>query len=310
MNTLDGKKVLVAGGAGFLGSYICRALLQAGAQVTVLDILPREKIYNLQDIESDVNIITGSVTDEKCVFNSVQGQNAVVDASFPLAKCDPGPGRQYIEVGTLGVYNLLKAVLHTGANLVFSSSISVYGVQNYTPINEKHPTEPILLYGATKLAGENYCKIMQQRYGCNVVILRYSDLYGPGLGRNGAPAAFLSKVLAKKPLLIRGGGKQIRSYLYISDAGEAVVAALKCFKQGGVFNIAGKKAISIIELAQIVRRATGVSVPIEYISDSETDKRHYSIDGTLAEKEIGFYPRVDFEEGLSLTFEWLKGRSK
>lgn len=305
MDNLKGRKVLVAGGGGFLGAHICRTLLQAGADVTIFDIIPVNVMHNVNDIKTKVKIITGSVTDEKLVFMAMQGMDAVVDVSFPLAKCDPGPGNQYIEVGTVGVFNILKAAFSQGAQVIFASSISVYGVQRYTPIDEKHPAEPMLLYGATKLAGEKYCSIMCRNHGCKVVILRFSDLYGPGDGRNGAPVAFLKKAVEGAPISIRSDGKQVRSYLFITDAAQAVACALINFKQGGVFNIAGCEAMSIYELAEVVRRVTGKNVPIEFITESASDPRKYIIDGTLAGKEIGFNPQVNMIDGLSKTLEWL-----
>ncbi|WP_207545241.1 NAD-dependent epimerase/dehydratase family protein [Desulfoscipio geothermicus] len=310
MDGLDGKKVLVAGGGGFLGSYICKALLQEGAEITVLDIIPGSKMKNLEDIRSGIHILNGSVTDEESVFYAVQGMDAVVDVSFPAAACNRDLDKQYVSVGTAGVFNLLKASLSQGAHFIFASSISVYGVQQYTPINEQHPVKPFLLYGATKLAGENYCRVMADQYGCKVIILRFSDLYGPNNGRNSAPVNMLRKALNREPLPVTGDGRQVRSYLYITDAAQAIVCALKNFRQGGIYNITGPKALSILELAGAVRQVAGVNVPVRFMTNTGLDPRNYNIDGTLAAKEIDFRPRVDITKGLALTLEWLEGRSE
>lgn len=309
MGRLIGKKVLVTGGGGFLGSHVCAALLKEGAKVTVLDILPEQKLSNLAHIKSQLNILTGSVTDLEFVLQAMRGMDAAVDTSFPAAGCDRAPDNQHVAVGTVGVFNLLRAALSQGANFVFASSISVYGIQQYTPINEDHPRAPFLLYGVTKLAGEYYCRIMAEQYGCKVIILRLSDLYGPRDGRKCAIVNFLTNALKGEPLSIRGDGNQVRSYLFATDAAEAVVCALSNFKQGGVFNITGREAVSILQLAKIVQDVTGAQVPFKLIVGNGVDQRNYVIDGTLAENELGFRPRVTMLEGLAMTLNWLKERN-
>lgn len=306
MGDLAGKKILVAGGDGFLGAHVCKALQQAGAEVTSLDIKPLHRCRNLARLAPGVKTVTGSVTDENLVDQAVRGMNAVVDASFPLAQCDPGPGEQYIAVGTVGLYNLLKAAWRERAQFVFASSISVYGIQQYTPVDEGHPLKPVLLYGVTKLAGEHYCRVMCERYGCSVVVLRFSDIYGPGEGRHGAPVNFLYRALRGEVLLVRGDGRQVRSYIYASDAADAVVCALKHFKPGAVYNIAGTEPVSILELARLARKISGVAVPVDLVPGSDPDPRNYVIDGTLAAREIKFRPRIDMYRGLAHTLKWLK----
>lgn len=308
MLEIKGKKVLVAGGGGFLGSHVCQGLIKEGAEVAVLDVAPGEKLHRLARLEPRPVIITGSVTDGKTVTDAVEGMDAVVDASFPAAGCDRNPDNQHVAVGTVGVFNLLKAVLQHGSRFVFASSISVYGVQKYIPVDEGHPLEPVLLYGATKLAGEHYCRVMAKNYGCRAVALRFSDLYGPGDGRNGAPLNFLRKALRGEPLPVTGDGQQSRSYLFAADAARAVVQTLKNFRPGGVYNITGTEPMTILELAETVRRVTGARVPVEFMPGSAADCRNYIIDGSLAQREIGFVPQVSMAVGLSLTLRWLSGR--
>lgn len=308
MDRLEGKKILVAGGGGFLGSHVCEALVKEGAKVTVLDVVPEEELSNLAHIMPKVSILTGSVTEAGVVFRAMQGMDAVVDISFPAAGCNRDPENQHIAVGTVGVFNLLRAALSQGAYFVFISSISVYGVQQYTPIDETHPTAPFLLYGVTKMAGENYCRAMVEHYGCKGLILRLSDIYGPRDGRKCAIVNFLNSVIRCEPISIRGDGKQVRSYLFVADAAEAVVCALSNFKPGSLFNITGKESISILQLAELARQVGGRQVPINFMPDSELDQRNYVIDGTLAGKELGFNPRWAMTSGLARTLDWLKER--
>ena len=190
------------------------------------------------------------------------------------------------------------------ALVVYASSISVYGRQLYTPIDERHPLDPVLLYGVTKLAGEYYCKVMAREYGLQVVMLRFSDLYGPGLGRDNAPVVFLKRARAGLPLVVRGGGKQIRSYLFATDAAMAVYLALtNPAAVGGVFNIASDETVTISGLAQKALQITGSKGEIVY-EDGWVDEREYRIDSTLARTVLGFKPLVELETGLRKILAW------
>ncbi|MCK4827117.1 NAD-dependent epimerase/dehydratase family protein, partial [bacterium] len=184
---LKGKKVLVAGGAGFIGSHVVDELVKSGAVVTVLDDLSSGNIKNLNHIRNKIKCIHGSINDYQQVVSAANNQEVIIHEGFPAALCDLNPDNQFIETGTLGTYNLLRAAAENESIFIYASSISVYGKQVSDPINEKHPLDPLITYGATKLAGEGYCKAFQNEYGLNCVILRYSDVYGPRFNRTGAP---------------------------------------------------------------------------------------------------------------------------
>jgi UDP-glucose 4-epimerase len=304
MDVLSGCRILVTGGAGFLGSNVARLLQQKGAVITILDNCRPGYERNIVDLLEKAQFIRGDINDENVVKRAVQGKDAVVHTAFPVTQCDRSLERQYVVVGTVGLYNVLKEAHAQRALVVYASSISVYGRQLYTPIDERHPLDPVLLYGVTKLAGEYYCKVMAREYGLQVVMLRFSDLYGPGLGRDNAPVVFLKRARAGLPLVVRGGGKQIRSYLFATDAAMAVYLALtNPAAVGGVFNIASDETVTISGLAQKALQITGSKGEIVY-EDGWVDEREYRIDSTLARTVLGFKPLVELETGLRKILAW------
>jgi UDP-glucose 4-epimerase len=304
MDVLSGCRILVTGGAGFLGSNVARLLQQKGAVITILDNCRPGYERNIVDLLEKAQFIRGDINDENVVKRAVQGKDAVVHTAFPVTQCDRSLERQYVGVGTVGLYNVLKEAHAQRALVVYASSISVYGRQLYTPIDERHPLDPVLLYGVTKLAGEYYCKVMAREYGLQVVTLRFSDLYGPGLGRDNAPVVFLKRARAGLPLVVRGGGKQIRSYLFATDAAMAVYLALtNPAAVGGVFNIASDETVTISGLAQKALQITGSKGEIVY-EDGWVDEREYRIDSTLARTVLGFKPLVELETGLRKILAW------
>ncbi len=304
MDVLSGCRILITGGAGFLGSNVARLLQQKGAVSTILDNCRPGYERNIVDLLEKAQFIRGDINDENVVKRAVQGKDAVVHTAFPVTQCDRSLERQYVVVGTVGLYNVLKEAHAQRALVVYASSISVYGRQLYTPIDERHPLDPVLLYGVTKLAGEYYCKVMAREYGLQVVMLRFSDLYGPGLGRDNAPVVFLKRARAGLPLVVRGGGKQIRSYLFATDAAMAVYLALtNPAAVGGVFNIASDETVTISGLAQKALQITGSKGEIVY-EDGWVDEREYRIDSTLARTVLGFKPLVELETGLRKILAW------
>lgn len=307
---LKGKKVLVTGGAGFLGSHICRRLVECGADVVLLDCAVESNISRIRDFYKEVRVLEGDILDSGLVERAASGAGAVVHTAFPAAACGRSPERQFVAAGTAGTFNALRAAWRQGAVFIYASSISVYGHQRYLPIDEEHPVDPFLLYGATKLAGEHYCRVMGQEFGAKTVILRLSDLYGPGNGRAGAPNIFVENALKGDPLVVRGGGTQVRTYTFISDAVQAFLLAIdNSDAWGQVFNIAGGECISIRELAErVARMFPGSGGIVDW--PAEPDRRCYFISSEKAKKILGYEPRVSMEEGLRITARWLRENMK
>jgi len=138
MNLKD-KKILVTGGAGFLGSHLCETLVKAGAKVTIIDQLFTGKKENLKVLANKAKIVYGDILDQSLVQKTAENAQIIIHTAFPMAACDRDLCNQHIEIGTVGLFNLLKAAHENQAQFVYASSISVYGEQQYTPIDEKHP---------------------------------------------------------------------------------------------------------------------------------------------------------------------------
>lgn len=309
---INGLKVLVAGGAGFIGSFIVDSLFNAGADVTVFDsILYGDK--NLHHLKNKLKIINGDITDYNQIEHASKGQEVIIHVAFPAALCDLSLTNQFIETGTIGTFNLLRAAKENDSILIYGSSISVYGKQIYQPIDEQHPLDPVITYGATKLVGEAYCRSFQHEFGLNTVILRYSDVYGPRFKRIGAPTSFLLKALKDEPIQIHGDGSQMRDYTYVTDIADATVLAIDDHAYGKSFNIASGNVCSIVELAKLVKHATNSESIIEFISKNEidpkkyiaSDNRKYSISIEKAKNILKFKPKFSLNDGLNFTKQWI-----
>lgn len=307
MMKLKDKKVLVTGGAGFLGSHLCESLVKHGAKVTIFDKFFTGKKENIKDLSSKARIVFGDILDQSLVRKTAENADIIIHTAFPMAACDRELSNQHIEIGTVGLFNLLKAASDNNAKFVYASSISVYGEQKYIPIDENHPLEPLLIYGATKLVGETYCQALSRNYGLKTVILRLSDFFGPRNGRISAPINFLSKALRNEPIIVTGGGQQVRTYTYIQDMVDGVIQALLVSAANGkIFNLAGDNHISLIRLAELAKQVANSSSEIKLVQSSQVDSRQYIIDNRKAKKLLGFKPKFSIAEGMEETLKWLK----
>lgn len=330
---LNQKRVLVTGGAGFIGSHICERLLKEGAHVVILDNFCTAKPDNLELIKDQVQIMEGSVENWGEVSRATKGCDIVIHEAFPHGKSGMGLREQYAEDGVLGTFNVLKAAVENRVKkVIYASTVAVYGIPKYLPIDEKHPIEPFLPYGATKYVGELYCSTFSKLYGLNTVSLRYFYIYGPRYAQfdHSAMVNFLHRIIENQPLLIYGDGSQIRDYTYISDAVEGTLLAIKKENaQGEVYNISSGNGVKILELAQKILETTGENVEIktakvdeyrysdEYCiipvgltsrrGDKWIDERNYVGDISKATNELGYNPSVSLEEGIVKTMKWLQG---
>lgn len=326
------QTVLVTGGAGFIGSHLCQALRVRGASVIVLDNFSTGTTDNLSNLDTGVTVIDGSVTDETAVEQAMTGCDIVIHQAFPYGKSGMGLNDQYIDTGIDGTFNVLEqAVREDIDKLVYASSVAVYGIQEYVPLDEEHPTEPFLPYGTTKLTGEQYCRNFARLYGLDTVTLRYFYAYGPRYAQFGHNAlmAFLSRALNGEQLHVYGDGTQVRDYTYISDIIAGTLAATAAeTSDGRVYNISHGTGLTIRELAELVRDACQATVEIQNVEpdrsrfsdeycripvgmttkeDSEwIDERDYVADVTRAQEELDYEPAVDVREGVRRTAEWMR----
>ncbi len=303
---LQNRTVLVTGGGGFMGSHLCEALLCSGAKVRVIDNFASGRPDNLADIIERLELVKGSVADEKKVQLACQGVDAVVHTAFPMAmrerSLDTGVMVDYLA----GLFNLLKETIANNALFVYISSIAVYGNQQYVPVDENHPLEPVMLHGAMKLAGEYLCRTLAHSHGLKAVILRAADIYGPKNTRVCVPVRYLINALVGQPLRVFGSGRQSRTYTYVDDFVQSVLGVLVTPEAvGKVFNIAGEQEVSMYELAVLVKEIARSNSPVVLEENVASDDRRLVIDGFLARQTLQLTQPVSMREGLAKTRDWL-----
>ena len=307
---LRGCKVLVTGGAGFLGSHLCEKLCAEGAKVRVLDLFNSGRETNLSAVQSKIELIHGNIACEKTIGFCCEDVDAIVHLAFPMALRHRVIETEIITEILAGHLNLIQEAISRKAFFINVSSIAVYGDGKYTPIDENHPLEPVLIHGAVKLACENFCRTLHHSHGLRTAILRVADIYGPKNTRISVPIKFLLQAMQNKPITLYGDGSDSRTYTFVSDFTEAVVQTLiRSEADGGIFNISGDQCVSMKELALEVKKITGSNVPIVF-SDSPAAGRRLFIDNRLSKRILGFESAFPIEQGLTATYQWLKDNSK
>ncbi|MEJ2271502.1 MAG: SDR family NAD(P)-dependent oxidoreductase, partial [Candidatus Bathyarchaeota archaeon] len=247
-------KVVVTGGAGFIGSHLCKRLVDKGAKVNVIDNLSSGKLDNIKNLmDSGLKFVQGDIRDpekiEQVAKNSEIIFHLAAQSSVPFSMENP---KEDCEINVVGTVNVLEAARKIGAKVVFASSSAVYGNPKIKPTPETYPTNPIAFYGLTKLLGEKYCLFYKENFGSNIVILRIFNVYGPNC--HGAIYDFLNK-LRKNPekLEVLGTGRQSRDFIYVSDMVDFLLkAAISPTTEGEIFNVGTGKTTSVSELAKII----------------------------------------------------------
>lgn len=308
-------RVLVTGGAGFIGSHLVNALLAKGDAVTVLDNLSNGSMDNLKNHTNNpaFRFIQGDIRDAKTVENAVVGVDAVIHEaamiSVPLSIEDPELAHSVNVEGTLA---LLKASLERGVKrFAYASSCAVYGEQAELPISEDAPPKPLSPYASSKLAAEQNCRKFYELEGLETVCLRYFNVYGPRQTAGeyaGVMMKFLERLRTNQPPIICGDGEQTRDFIFVSDVVEATLLALEREDVAGkVLNIGTGRTTSINDLCEIFLAATGNTgfKPI-HESPRDGDIRHSQADIKKAKKLLGFKPRVSLKEGVKRLWESTK----
>jgi UDP-glucose 4-epimerase len=307
-------RTLVTGGAGFIGSNLVNALLDAGHQVRVLDDLSTGFRENLAP---DAELVQGDIADEAAVATAVQDVEVVFHLAAHRAVLRSVEHPLATDTAnTHGTLTVLKAACDARARrVVYSSSSSVYGGADQLPTPESAPTWPRSPYAVTKLAGEHYCRVFADLYGLETVALRYFNVYGPRQRPDSAYAAviplFIDALRNGKRPEVHGDGKQSRDFTFIDDAvGANISAALApadaCI--GRAYNVAGGQAYSLLELLDFLGTIVGVEADPVHTDPRPGDVRHTEADIAAARADLRHSPKVDFEDGLRLTAEWFAAR--
>jgi len=309
--TFRGRRVLVTGGAGFVGGAVTRRLFEAGARVTVLDDL----FTGIRaTIPAGVTFVEGSVTDAALVRELVADAAVVFHlAARNIIASTKNPLDDYAtNIG--GTLNVLMAARETRPErVVYSSSTSIYGNPRSIPINEDDGIVLLSPYAVSKLAGEHYCLAFYESYGVSVACVRYSNVYGPGQRPDnpycGVVAKFLAAAAAGRPLSVHGDGGQTRDFTYIDDAVDAtLLAAVQPRAEGDVFNVGTGIEVSVNGLVAAIGQALGCAVEVEHIDRRDIDNiRRRVVSIEKARRMLRWSPQVTLEEGLRRTAEWFCG---
>ena len=294
-------KVLVTGGAGFIGSHIAEYLVQRGDDVTVLDNLNTGKKDNLAKINDKINFVNGDIRDYKLLEKLVNYTSSVFhEAALASVQQSFNMKDEYFDVNVNGTENILKLGKEYGFKIVYASSSSVYGNPKKIPIKEGDDRKPINPYAQTKLEGEYLAKKYSE-IGVSVIGLRYFNVFGSrqSIEYAGVIKLFLEKIKQKMPPKINGDGLQTRDFVHIDDIVKANILAMDSDIKHEFFNVGTGNSISILDLANVVINASGLSLEPIHGPELSGDVRATQGDITLIRKLLNWEPKMRLSDWLT-----------
>jgi UDP-glucose 4-epimerase len=320
---IDGKKILVIGGAGFIGSHVVAELLKEDiGEVIIYDNFARGKLTNiapyLADDRCHIYPHGGDIRDIDLLNNAMHGVDAVVHlAAMWLLHCKDFP-RTAFHVNIEGTFNVLEACVNNNIQrLVYSSSASVYGDAVAVPMTEEHPLNNRNFYGATKIAGEAMCRAFHDRYGLSYVGLRYMNVYGAHQDQTAAYTGvipiMLNKIDANEPPTINGDGSQAYDFISVQDTARCNVLALKSEAVDEFYNVGTGVQTSIKELCDLILHLTGSNLEVTYKPYSADDARRL-VQNRIgcpkkAQQDLGFVYQDSLTDGLLRLIAWRKSQT-
>lgn len=304
-------KILVTGGAGFIGSHVTDALVAEGHDVHVLDDLSSGRKENVAEGATlhalDIRAAEVALLFERERFEVLIHHAAQMDVRRSVA--DP---KFDADVNAIGLLNLMEAGREHGLRKVLLASTggAIYGEPDFTPQDESHPLRPLSPYGITKLISERYLYFYEQQYGIEWVALRYANVYGPRQnphGEAGVVAIFTERMLRGEDVFINGDGAQTRDYTFVADVVRANLRAL-AYDGSGIFNVGTGEETSVVTLFRHLRRLTGADTEERHRAGAPGEQRRSVLSYAHTAETLGWRPEVPVEEGLARTVAWFRGR--
>lgn len=311
---LRGKRLLVIGGAGLIGSHLVDQLTRTdAAEIVVYDNFQRGRQENLREALKDSRVTVsphgGDILHTDVLDRAMEGIDGVFHlAALWLLHCHEYP-RSAFDVNIRGTFNVIEAAVKHGVKrVVYSSSASVYGDAVTLPMTEEHPYDNDTFYGATKIAGEHMFRALGKRYGLEWVGLRYMNVYGPRQDYRGAYIAVMMHMLDRldrgEPPVVFGDGTQQYDFVYVEDVARANVCAMTATASGKNYNVGRGIGTSVRDLAELLIRLTGSAKAVEYRPAGQTFVTNRIGSTAAAERDLGFRWSVDLEEGMRRLIEW------
>jgi UDP-glucose 4-epimerase len=296
-------KVVVTGGSGFIGSHVVDALLDAGHQVTVVDhrVRPHRSDVGFEDVDlMDLSSVLAATRGAEHIFHLAAVSNVNYAHKYPVYTT---------ALNVMGTAHVLEAARINGARRVYlASTVWVYnGAPDDGPVDESVPfylNGAGHIYTSTKIASEMVCHNYHQLYQVPFTVLRYGIPYGPRMREELLIPTFLKKAASGQPLTVSGKGEQYRNFVYVRDMADAHVLAMQAAAENQTYNLEGTRKVTVIEVAEGIRKILGDHVRIEFVPARPGDFGGKDITAQKAREELGWHPAVGFEDGLRRTVEW------
>ena len=308
------SKVLVTGGAGFIGSNLAEELIRQGARVTILDDLSTGFRENLDEIQGDFDFIEGDINDDTKVSQAIEGIEVVFhQAALPSVPRSVDNPAETHRVCVDGTFNLLLKAKESGVKrFVYAASSSAYGDQPTLPKVESMRPDPLSPYAAAKLAGELYCRSFNRVYGLETYALRYFNVFGPRQNPesmySGVISRFIDSLMTGEQPVIFGDGEQSRDFTFVANVVDAnIKAAQAATGMGETMNVANGERITLNALLDVLKSITGkVEISPRYEEARRGDVKHSQADNRRAVECLGYSELVGLKDGLAKTIDWWK----
>lgn len=307
-------RVLVTGGAGFIGSNLSDELVRQGAKVIVLDNFITGFHENLDEIKGDFEFVEGDINDAELIGKILDGVDTVFhQAALPSVPRSVDNPQETHQACVNGTFNLLVGAKNARVRrFVYAASSSAYGDQKTLPKVETMRPEPLSPYAAAKLTGEYYCKVFNQVYGLETFSLRYFNVFGPRQNPSsmysGVISRFIDSMMGGTTPVIYGDGEQSRDFTYVANVVDANIKAATAAKGvGEVINVANGERISLNQLLEVVKKIAARSdVSADFQPERKGDVKHSQADNTRAVEWLGYEKLIGLEDGLKKTIDWWK----